>query len=87
MIEVSQLVSRIWFFTAVDMAVTKKMFLAFAEFERAQIVERMKSGKDYAKLNNPDFKEGRPKKVLGQRELNVLEFRKTHSIKETADQY
>ncbi|MCZ2491645.1 hypothetical protein [Dellaglioa carnosa] len=47
----------------------------------------MQSRKDYAKLNNPDFKEGRPKKIWGQRELNVLAFRKTHSIKETADQY
>ncbi|MHC9533290.1 recombinase family protein [Dellaglioa sp. L3N] len=77
-------------FTADDSAITKMMktmFLAFAEFERAQIVERMQIGKDYAKLTDPNFKEGRPKKVLGIRERNVLEFRKTHSIKETAQQF
>lgn len=37
--------------------------LAFAEFERAMIIERTQAGKSIAKLN-PDFKEGRPKKEL-----------------------
>lgn len=36
--------------------------LAFAEFERAMIVERTQNGKAQAKKNNPNFKEGRPKK-------------------------
>ena len=35
--------------------------LAFAAFERAMILERTQSGKQRAK-QNPDFKEGRPKK-------------------------
>lgn len=35
---------------------------AFAEFERDMIVERTQEGKAYAKENNPNFKEGRPKK-------------------------
>lgn len=39
----------------------KTMFMPFAEFERAQIVERIQRGKYYVKLNNPDFKEGRQK--------------------------
>lgn len=35
--------------------------LAFAEFERAVIIERTQSGKAIAKIK-PGFKEGRPKK-------------------------
>lgn len=37
--------------------------LAFAEFERAMIIERTQAGKSIAKLS-PDFKEGRPKKEI-----------------------
>ena len=33
--------------------------LAFAEFERDMIVERLNDGKEIAKANNPDYKEGR----------------------------
>lgn len=33
--------------------------LAFAEFERDMIVERLNDGKEVAKANNPDYKEGR----------------------------
>lgn len=35
--------------------------LAFAEFERAIIRERMESGKAYKRENDPEYKEGRPK--------------------------
>ena len=35
--------------------------LAFAEFERAIIRERMESGKQWKRENDPEFKEGRPK--------------------------
>lgn len=35
------------------------MLLAFAEFERDMIVERLNEGKTVAKANNPDYKEGR----------------------------
>lgn len=37
--------------------------LAFAEFERAMIIERTQAGKAIAK-SKPDYKEGRPKKEL-----------------------
>ena len=37
------------------------VMLAFAEFERDMIVERTQEGKAIAK-QNPDFREGRPKK-------------------------
>ena len=39
----------------------RNIFLSFAEFERDMIVERTMEGKAIAK-QNPDFKEGRPKK-------------------------
>lgn len=65
----------------------RNMLLSFAEFERSMVIERMASGKIYAKMTNPKFKEGRPKKVLGRREMNVLEFRKEHSLTQTAEQY
>ena len=39
-------------------------FSAFAEFERDMIVTRTQEGKMYARMHNPNFKEGRPKKQL-----------------------
>lgn len=38
------------------------IFSAFAEFERALIIERTQEGKRYAKAHDPKFREGRPKK-------------------------
>ena len=35
------------------------ILLAFAEFERDNIVERLADGREVAKENNPDYKEGR----------------------------
>lgn len=35
------------------------ILLSFAEFERDMIVERLDEGKEVAKANNPDYKEGR----------------------------
>lgn len=35
------------------------ILLAFAEYERDMIVERLNSGKEVAKSQNPDYKEGR----------------------------
>ena len=37
----------------------RTIFFAFAEFERDMIVERTTSGKEVAKANNPNWKEGR----------------------------
>lgn len=37
------------------------MLLAFAEFERQQIIERTQAGKEIARQNNPDWTEGRKK--------------------------
>lgn len=35
---------------------------AFAQFERDMIIERTQEGKRYAKIHDPQFREGRPKK-------------------------
>ena len=37
------------------------IFSAFAQFERDMIVTRTQEGKNYAKQNDPNFKEERPK--------------------------
>ena len=56
------------------------VLLAFAEYERGMIVERTQSCKAIAK-QNPDFREGRPKKYMPQQlshALDLLAFGKTY---------
>jgi len=38
------------------------IFSAFSEFERSLIIERTQEGKRFAKINDSNFREGRPKK-------------------------
>ncbi|MGF2007315.1 recombinase family protein, partial [Lactococcus lactis] len=38
------------------------IFSAFAQFERDLIVTRTQEGKNFAKIHDPNFKEGRPQK-------------------------
>ena len=55
--------------------------LAFAEFERAMIIERTQSGKAIAKQRD-DFREGRPK-TYGKKQINhAVELLESHSYKE-----
>ena len=55
--------------------------LAFAEFERAMIIERTQGGKAIAK-NNPNFKEGRPNK-FGKEQINLaMHLLDSHTYKE-----
>ena len=42
------------------------IFSAFAEFERSLIIERTQEGKQFAKMNDPNFREGRPKKYTSE---------------------
>lgn len=56
--------------------------LAFAEFERAMIVERTQTGKAQAKKNNPNFKEGRPKKYSKDKIDKAIELLDSMSYKE-----
>ena len=54
---------------------------AFADFERDLIVERTQEGKELAK-QNPDFREGRPKK-FSQQQINLaMNLLKDYSYKE-----
>lgn len=55
--------------------------LAFAEFERAMIIERTQGGKQIAK-QRADFKEGRPKKYNSKKINHALELLQSYSYKE-----
>ncbi|OHR66986.1 resolvase [Bacillus sp. HMSC76G11] len=60
------------------------IFSAFAEFERDMIVERTQEGKMLAK-QNPDFREGRPKKFSRQQINHALLLLENHSYKQVED--
>ena len=49
------------------------VMLAFAEYERGMIVERTQTGKMIAR-QNPDFREGRPKKYTYAQRIHALEL-------------
>ena len=51
--------------------------LAFAEFERAMILERTSTGKAVAKQKNPDFKEGRPRINVDSARFQMLHQKQT----------
>ena len=59
-------------------------FFSFAEFERDMIVERTQEGKTIAK-QNPDFKEGRPKKYSKKQIEHALELLENHSYQQVED--
>ena len=58
------------------------VMLSFAEFERDMIIERTQEGKNAAKRNNPDFKDGRPCKFSDEQMELALELLEKHSYKE-----
>lgn len=62
-----------------DLIVT--CLLAFAQFERSQIIERTQAGKLIAK-QNPNFREGRPQKYSPQQVEHALDLLEQHSYKE-----
>ena len=68
---------------------TGKMMFNFltimAEFEHDMIVDRLATGKAYAKKNNPNYREGRPKRRITNRYRKIYEISKEHSIRETAE--
>ena len=59
----------------------RTMLFAFAEFERDLIVERTQEGKRIAR-QNPDFHEGRPKKVTEAQINHALSLRADHRFKQ-----
>jgi len=60
------------------------VFSAFADFERDLIVERTQEGKAIAK-QNPNYKEGRPKKYKTKQLEHAIELKKTHSYKQVEE--
>lgn len=62
----------------------RNVFFAFAEFERDMIVERTAEGKAIAK-QNPDFKEGRPKKFSKKQIEHALELLESNSYKQVEE--
>ena len=62
----------------------RNVFFAFAEFERDMIVERTMEGKAIAK-QNPDFREGRPKKYSRKQIEHALELLDSNSYKKVED--
>lgn len=62
-----------------------RTLLSVAEMERDMIVERTQSGKIFAKKNNPNYREGRPKRQIGEHERAVYNYFKSHSANQTAD--
>ncbi len=59
----------------------RNIMLAFAEFERDMIVERTQEGKVIAK-QNPDFREGRPKKFSKAQMNHAVELLNRYSYKQ-----
>ena len=58
--------------------------LAFAEFERAMIIERTQGGKAIAKQRE-DFREGRPPKYSSKKINHALELLENHSYKQVEE--
>ena len=62
----------------------RNVMLAFAEFERDMIVERTQEGKAIAK-QNPDFREGRPKKYSRKQIQHAMELLEHNSYKQVEE--
>ena len=57
--------------------------LSFSEFERDMIIQRTQEGKAIAK-QNPNFRDGRPKKFSRAQINHALELLQTYSYKQVA---
>ena len=61
----------------------RNIMLAFAEFERDMIIQRTQEGKAIAR-QNPNFRDGRPKKFTRVQIDHALELLQNHSYKQVA---
>lgn len=61
------------------------ILLSVAELERDMIVERTQSGKEFAKKNDSNYKEGRPKRKLTSKYLHALELLEENSYKQVEE--
>ena len=59
----------------------RNIMLAFSEFERDIIIQRTQEGKAVAR-QNPNFRDGRPKKFSSTQIEHALELLQTHSYKQ-----
>lgn len=60
----------------------RNVMLAFSEFERQLILDRTSSGKMYARENNPNFREGRPK-MYSEEQINLaMSLLDSHSYRQ-----
>src|SRR5699024_4214029 len=57
------------------------IMMSFAEFERDMIVERTQEGKLMAK-QDPDYREGRPRKYSKKQVEHAMELKNTHTYKQ-----
>lgn len=64
----------------------RNIFFSFAEFERDMIYERTQEGKAIAK-QNPDFREGRPRKFGRKHVENALNALKTSTYREVEEEF
>ena len=62
----------------------RNIMLAFSEFERDMIIQRTQEGKVVAR-QNPNFRDGRPKKFSKLQIDHALELLQTHSYQQVAD--
>ena len=53
-----------------------RTLLSVAEMERDMIIERTQEGKAYAKRNNPNYREGRPRAVITPQKQHAYELLK-----------
>src|SRR5699024_9312349 len=60
------------------------IMMSFAEFERDMIVERTQEGKTLAR-QDPEFREGRPKKYSSKQINHAIELKKNHTYKQVED--
>lgn len=61
----------------------RNVLLSFAQFERDMIVQRTQEGKAIAR-QNPDFREGRPKKFKPEQIEHALSLLEGHSYKQVS---
>jgi len=64
-----------------------RTLLSVAEMERDMIVERTQAGKEYAKKKNLNYREGRPRRKIGEHEWAVYDYLKSHSANQTAQAF
>src|SRR5699024_4036924 len=57
---------------------------SFAEFERDMIVDRMQGARAYKRKTEPNYREGRKRKITPAMQQAMREYYKTHTQKETA---